>query len=360
MKHVLARLLIFATVAVISILPTSAPADAAPAPIYKLTFSLKTGGEGGWDYVTLNPAGTLLYVTRATHTMIVNVHDGRLVRDLPDLGKAHGVALVPEVGRGFINDGKLGSVTVFDLTTGAAPGKIAAAPDADAIIYDPASQRILVFCGDAHRMIAIAPNADLKVKGGGVTASIDLGGSPEYAVADGHGRVFVNITDKDEVAVVDSRLMKVIARWSVGPGKRPTGLSMDRATRRLFVGCRNRKLVIIDADDGKVVADFPIGAGVDATAFYNGLIFASCFDGTLTIIQELAPGHFERAQTVRTEPGARTMAIDRLSGTVYLPTADLEPAPPATASNPHPRAQPIPGTFRILVVTSSAAAGTPK
>jgi outer membrane protein assembly factor BamB len=290
--------------------------------------------------------------------MIVNLSSGKPVGDVTGFGKAHGVALVPQAGRGFISDGKDGSVTVFDLNTGAALGKVAAAPDADAIIYDPTSQRILVFCGDAHRMIAIAPNVDLKR--GRATASIDLGGSPEYAVADGRGRVFVNIADQDEVAVIDSRLMKVIARWRVGPGKRPTGLSMDRATRRLFVGCRNRELVIIDADDGRVVADFPIGAGVDATAFNDGMIFASCFDGTLTIIREVARGKFETAQTVATEPGARTMAVDGHNGTVYLPTADLSPVPPVTASNPHPRPKPIPGTFRILVVTPSAATDHPR
>jgi DNA-binding beta-propeller fold protein YncE len=198
-------------------------------------------------------------------------------------------------------------------------------------------------------MIAIAPSVD--PKGGTAATAIDLGGAPEYAVADDRGRVFVNIADKDVVAVIDSRLMKVIARWPVGSGKRPTALSMDRASRRLFVGCRNRELVIIDAHDGKVVANFPIGAGVDATAFYDGLIFASCFDGTLTIIRELTPGKFALAQTVTTDPGARTMAVDGHNGTVYLPTADLAPAPPATVSNPHPHAKPIPGTFRILVVT---------
>jgi hypothetical protein len=357
MKDIIGRLLIIAAVVAILIVPTSASADAAPAPAYKLTSSLKLGGEGGWDYVTLNPAGTLLYVTRATHTMIVSVSSGHLVADIPGLGQAHGVALVPAAGRGFISDGKAGSVTVFDLANGAVLGKVPAAPDADAIIYDPASNRVIVLCGDSHRMIAISP--DLDPKHGSAAVSIDLGGAPEYAVADGRGKVFVNIVDRDEIAVVDSRLMKVIARWPVGPGKRPTGLSMDRATNRLFVGCRNRLLAILDADNGKVAANFPIGSGVDATAFHNGLVFASCFDGTLTIVREVAPGKFEMAQTVTTEPGARTMAVDGHSGTVYLPTADLTAVPPATATSPHPRARPIPGTFRILVVTPAARANRP-
>jgi outer membrane protein assembly factor BamB len=209
----------------------------------------------------------------------------------------------------------------------------------------------MVFCGDAHQMIAIAP--DVNPKGGKADATVDLGGSPEYAVADGQGKVFVNIADRNEMVVVDTHVMKVIARWPIGPGRRPTGLSMDRATRRLFVGCRNRELVIMNADDGKVLADFPIGTGVDATAFNNGFVLASCADGTLTFVREVTPQKFEAAQTLRTEPGARTMAIDGRSGTVYLPTSDLMPAPPATADKPHPRPMPVAGTFRILVVTRS-------
>ena len=330
------------------------PAGAATLRYYKLAASLKIGGEGRWDYVTLDAGGRLLYVTRSTHTMVVDVTTGKPVADIPGMRLAHGVALVPEAGRGFISDGKDGSVIVFDLKTGAALGRVTAAPDADAIIFDPASRHVLVFCGDAHRMIAIA--ADVNPKGGKADATVDLGGSPEYTVADGQGKVFVNIADRDEVAVVDTHVMRVIARWPVGPGKRPTGLSMDPATRRLFVGCRNQELVIMNADDGKVLADFPIGTGVDATAFDHGFVLASCADGTLSVVREVTPQKFEAAQTLRTEPGARTMAVDGRSGTVYLPTSDLTPAPPATADNPRPRRMPIAGTFRILVVTRSLAA----
>jgi DNA-binding beta-propeller fold protein YncE len=336
----------------------NSPASAAPLQYYKLAAPLKVGGEGGWDYVTLDKAGRLLYVTRSTHTMVVDVSTGKPVGDIPGMLRAHGVALVPEAGRGFISDGKDGSVIVFDLKTGATLGKVTAAPDADSIIYDPASRRVLVFCGDAHRMIVIAP--DVNIKSGKADATVDLGGSPEYAVADGQGKAFVNIADRNEVAVVDTHVMKVIARWPVGLGKRPTGLSMDRATRRLFIGCRNRELVIMNADDGKVLADFPIGTGVDATAFNHEFVLASCADGTLTFVREVTPQKFEAAQTLQTEPGARTMAVDGRSGTVYLPTSDLTPAPAATADNPRPRPMPVAGTFRILVVTRSVAAEAPR
>jgi DNA-binding beta-propeller fold protein YncE len=359
LRIVRARIVALAAFAAIQLAPFPSPVLAAASmTAYELAASLKVGGEGGWDYVTLNRDGQLLYVTRSTHTMVVNVSTGKTVADIPGTRRAHGVALVPEAGRGFISDGKDGSVLIFDVSTGAILGKVAAAPDADAIIYDPASRHVLVFCGEAHRMVAIAP--DVNPKGGKADATVDLGGAPEYAVADGQGKAYVNIVDRDEVAVIDTHAMTVIERWPVGPGKRPTGLSMDRATRRLFVGCRNRELVIMNADDGKVLADFPIGAGVDATAFNDGFVLASCADGTLTFIREVTPDKFEAAKTLRTEPGARTLAVDGRSGTVYLPTSDLTPAPPATASNPHPRAMLVPGTFRILVVKRSTAAENPR
>ena len=358
MRTVRVRILVLAAFAAIQLACSSSPALAASSmPAYELAASLKVGGDGGWDYVTLNREGRLLYVTRSTHTMVVNVSTGKTVADIPGTRRAHGVALVPAAGRGFISDGKDGSVIIFDLGTGALLGKVAAAPDADAIIYDPASRHVLVFCGDAHRMIAIAP--DVNPKGGKADATVDLGGSPEYAVADGQGKVYVNIADRDEVAVIDTHAMKVIERWPVGPGKRPTGLSMDRVTRRLFVGCRNQELVIMNADDGKVLADFPIGTGVDATAFNDGFVLASCADGTLTFIREVTPDKFEAAKTLRTEPGARTMAVEPRSGTVYLPTSDLTPAPP-TAGNPRPRQMPVPGTFRILVVRRTSATENPR
>ncbi len=327
-------------------------APAAVTPGYKLTSTMKLGGEGRWDYVTLDAAGKFLYVTRTTHTMVVDVATGKTRHDIAGQERSHGVALVPAAGRGFISDGKAGAVLVFDLNSGAALGKVAAADDADSIIYDPASNRVLVFCGDAHRMVAIAPDVD--PKGGKASATVDLGGSPEFAVADGLGKVFVNIADKDEVAVVDTKQMKVIARWPTGPGQRPTGMSMDRASRRLFVGCRNNKLVVMNADDGKIVADFPIGAFVDATAFKDALVFASCGDGTLTIVREVSADNFELAETVKTELGARTMAVDGHGGTVYLPTADLTIPTAAGVGSTHPRPIPVAGTFRILVVTRSA------
>ena len=337
----------------VSYLVWNGVARAAAMPGYKLTSTMKLGGEGGWDYLTLDGPGKFLYVTRTTHTMVVDIATGKTVHDIGGQERSHGVVLVPAAGRGFISDGKAGAVLVFDLRSAAALGKVAAADDADSIIYDRASNRVLVFCGDAHRMVAIAP--DVNPTAGIASATVNLDGSPEFAVADGLGRVFVNIENKDEVAVVDTKQMKVIARWPTGPGQRPTAMAMDRASRRLFVGCRNKKLVVMNADDGKIVADFPIGSFVDATAFNERMVFASCADGSLTIVREVSADNFELAETVKTELGARTMAIDRHSGTVYLPTADLAFPPAAGARSAHLRPIPVAGTFRILVVARSTA-----
>jgi DNA-binding beta-propeller fold protein YncE len=346
MKNYLFRLLGLAMIAASLTLSAYPSLAAEGVPVdYKLAATFKLGGEGGWDYATLHHG--VLYVTRTTHTMVINVFTEQLIADIGGQVRSHGVAIVPDARRGFISDGGSGSVQIFDLKTQATLGKVAAAADADGIIFDRGSNRVLVMCGDAHRLVAFAP--DVNPNGGTPAASVDLGGAPEFAVADENGKVFVNIADKDEVAVVDTKQMRVIARWPTGPGTRPTGISMDRGTHRLFIGCRNNKLVVMNAVDGTIVANFPIGAFVDATAFRDGLAFASCGDGSLTIIREVSPDKFELAQVLKTELGARTMAVDPTGVMIYLPTADLTFPPGSTPA--HPRPVPVPETFRILVVT---------
>jgi hypothetical protein len=338
------RMLVIAIASVV--VGTGALLAAEMGPLnYHVAAIFRIGGDGGWDYATLHRG--VLFVTRATHTQVIEVSTGKVIADIGGQLRSHGVAIAEDVGRGFISDGKAGAVEIFDLKRHAPLGKVAAADDADGIIYDHGSNRVLVMCGDAHRMVAFAP--DVNPDNGRPAATIDLGGSPEFAVADEKGKVYVNIADKDEVAVVDTKAMKVIARWPTGPGSRPTGISMDRASGRLFIGCRNKMLVVMNAEDGKIVASFPIGAFVDATAFRDGLAFASCGDGTLTTIRELSPDKFELGQVVKTELGARTMAVDPTGYLIYLPTADLKFEPGSTQA--HPRPVPVPGTFRILVVT---------
>jgi DNA-binding beta-propeller fold protein YncE len=320
-------------------------AQPAKAAEYHVAQTFHVGGEGGWDYLTVDSEHKLLYVPRSTHTMVLDAKTGKTVADIPGQKRNHGVAIVPSAGRGFITDGADASVTVFDLKTHAALGKVKAAEDADGVIYDPASGKVLVVCGDAGVMIPISPDLDLAT--GKADASVELGGKPEFLAADGKGKAYINLVDKDQVAVVDTKTMKVLNKWPTTPGGSPVGMSMDTAKRRLFIGCRKpQKLIVMDANDGKVLADLPIGAGVDATKF-DGDVFASCVDGTLTVAREVG-GKFEIAQTVQTPRGAKTMGLDPATHTLYLPTAELE------AADGKSRPRPKPGTFMVVVVNPSA------
>jgi len=261
---------------------------------------LKIGGEGAWDYLTVDPKAHRLFVPRSTHTMVIDADSGKTLGDIPGQKIAHGVAIVPEVGRGFISDGGGdGAVVVFDLTTYAVLGKIVAQPDADGIIFDPGSGLVLVVSGDNGVLMSFKPDVDLK--NGKIDAPIDLGGAPEFLASDGAGKLYVNLMDKDEVAVVDLHERKVVARWAVAPGGSPVGMSIDTKTRRLMIGCRNpRRLIVMSTDDGKVLSDLPIGERVDATKVENGEVFASCRDGSLSVAREEAPGKYEIVQVVKT------------------------------------------------------------
>ena len=306
----------------------------------KQTFHI--GGEGGWDYVTADPQTHRLFVTRSTHTQVIDDLSGKVLGDIPDQVRSHGVALVPKLNRGFITDGGgKGAILVFDLKTYATLGKIAALPDADGIIYDPKTDFVLAVAGDANALIMFHPNIDLK---NGKIDTVQLGGAPEFLAADGNGKAYINLEDKDLVAVVDLNARKVIARWPVTPGGHPVGMAIDPASHRLFVGCRNpQKLVVMNAETGKVEAALPIGAGVDATRFADGQAFASCRDGSLTVVATEGD-KFAIEQTVKTLPGARTMEIDTGNDQIYLPTSEFEDA----VAGGRPKLKP--DTFQILVV----------
>jgi DNA-binding beta-propeller fold protein YncE len=305
--------------------------------------TLPIGGQGSWDYLTVDPATHRLFIPRSTHTMIIDADSGKTLGDILGQKIAHGVAIVPEVGRGFITDGGGdGAIVIFDLKTYATLGKIVAQPDADGIIYDPAIGRVLVVSGDKGVVMSFKP--DIDPTSGKIDTPINLGGKPEFLAADGKGKIYINLQDKNEVAVVDFKAGKVFARWPVAPGGSPVGMSIDTKTRRLFIGCRDpQKLIVMSADNGKVLADLPIGAGVDATKFEAGQAFASCRDGSLAVASETSPGKFEIVQTVKTPQGARTMGIDPTTRTIYLPTAEFETGPTG-----RPAAKP--GTFMIVVV----------
>jgi hypothetical protein len=286
-------------------------------------------------------------VPRTTHTLVIDSTSGKVLGDIPGQTKAHGVAIVPRLNRGFITDGGgNGAIVVFDLKTNAILGTIAAQPDADGIIYDPGTDRILVSAGDSNSLITFKP--DIDPKAGKIETPISLGGAPEFLAADGAGKVYVNLEDKNNVAVVDLKSRKVIAHWPVAPGGSPVGLALDVQHHTLVIGCRKpQKMIVMSTESGKVLADLPIGAGVDAVKVDSNEYFASDGDGTLVVVGSSSPGKYSVVQTVKTPVGAKTMGIDESTHKVYLPTADFE-APKAGASG-RPVAKP--GTFKIIVVS---------
>ena len=315
---------------------------------WKVEKTFSVSGQGGWDYLTVDPQTHRLYVPRSTHTMVIDSESGKTIADIPGQKIAHGVALVPEAGRGFITDGGgNGAIVIFDLKTNAILGSIVAQPDADGIIFDPGSGRVVVVSGDKGVLMLIKP--DIDPKSGKIDAALDLGGAPEFLASDGAGKVYVNLMDKNEVAVVDMKAMKVVARWPVAPGGAPVGMTIDKANRRLLIGCRKpQKLIVMSTDSGKVLAALPIGEHVDAVKIDSGQIFASCADGTLAVARETSPGKFEIEQTVKTPPGARTMGADPTTHRIYLPTAES-----VAGAGGRPRMKP--GTFMIVVVSREAA-----
>jgi hypothetical protein len=309
---------------------------------YRVAQEFKIGGKGAWDYVTVDGRSKQLYVPRTTHTLVIDANTGAVKADITGQEGNHGVALARRANRGFISDGKDGSVVIFDLKTNAVLGKVKTADDADAIMFDRASNKVFVSCGDANSLVPVA--ADVDPSSGKAEAAIDLGGKPEALASDGQGKVFVNLVDKNEVVVVDSKELKVVGKWPVAPGGSPVGMAIDREHHRLFIGCRKpQKLVVMSTEDGHVLADLPIGVGCDAVAF-DGDVFASCRDGSLSVARETA-GKFEIVQTVKTRPGAKTCGVDRTTHTIYLPTAEFGGDKDAKG-----RARPKPDSFMVLVV----------
>jgi len=312
---------------------------------FDVTRTIHVGGEGGWDYVTVDAPTHRLFVTRSTHTVVIDAVTGKTLGDIPGQKRSHGTALVPELNRGFITDGGgSGAIVVFDLKTYAVLGTLAAMPDADGIIYDKADKLVLAVSGDGNSLITVKPDVD--PKSGKIDEPIALGGAPEFLGVDG-GKAYINLEDKNQIAVVDLKTRKVLAHWPVAPGGAPVGMAIDTKAHVLFIGCRKpAKMIVMSEADGKVIADLPIGAGVDATKFYAGHAFASAGDGTLTVVGEKA-GKFEVLQTVKTPSGARTMGVDEGTGKVYLPTAEFEaPAPGAAPGRPKAK----PDSFMIVEV----------
>jgi YVTN family beta-propeller protein len=283
---------------------------------YHLVHQYNLGGEGGWDYLTLDGAARRLFIARSTRVMVVDADSGKLLSEIPDTPGVHGVALVPALNRGFISNGREGTVSVFDLETLKVSRKIKVGENPDAILYDPSTKRVFVFNGRSHDASVIEAETEK------VVGTIPLSGKPEFGVSDGQGRVYVNIEDKGELALLDPGGMKVKATWPLAPCEEPTGLALDRANHRLFSGCSNKLMAIVDGDSGKLLTTLPIGDGVDGVAFdpESSLAFSSNGEGTVTVVKEESPQKFSVLETVPTVAGARTITLDPKSHQVYTVT----------------------------------------
>ena len=315
--------------------------------LQKIPLGAAEGGGEYFDYITFDAAARRLYLSHGTEIEVLNADDGSVTGKIGGLKRDHGVALVPELGRGFITDGDAGQVVIFDLKTLKTTGHVKAEADADSIIYDPVSKRIFVFNGEPNSCTVIDPAK------GTVVATLPLGGAPEQAVADGKGTIYDNLEDKNEVIAIDSRTLKIKSRWPVAPAGQPVAIAMDREHRRLFIaGRKPQLLVFMDADDGKIIGQpFPIGSRVDANVFdpETSLVASSTGEGTIHIFHEDSPDKLSVVETVKTEFGAKTMALDPKTHNLLVDTADFDSVSAAPAQNGNPRPRAKPGTFRLLI-----------
>ena len=318
---------------------------AAPAENYHLLKKVVLGGEGFWDYLSCDSEARRVYISRGSHVMVVDADSYQVRGDIPGTEGVHGIAVARDSGRGYTSNGRSNSVTIFDLKNLEILGTAPTGEGPDAIIYDPASRRVFTFNGHAGTSTAIDAAA------GTVAGTVTLGGRPEFAAADGQGHIYNNLEDKSEVVEIDSQKLTVMVHWPLAPCEEPSGMAIDASHRRLFVGCHNKMMAIMDADSGKVLATPPIGEGVDANAFDPGtqLAFSSNGEGSLTIVHEDSPDRFTPVASVSTQRGARTMALDTKTHKVFLVTAEFGPTPAPTADHPHPRPSMRPGSFTLLV-----------
>jgi DNA-binding beta-propeller fold protein YncE len=314
---------------------------------YRITRTHTLGGDGSWDYIVPDPPNHRLFIGRQNRVMVVNENTGTLQGEVAGIDGAHGTAIAAGSGHGFATSGNDRSVVMFDLKTFKALGRIPAAEDADAVIYDAASDRVFTFNGDAHSSTVIDPRA------GKAMTNIELGGKPEYGASAGDGKVYANLTDTSEVVEIDAAKATVLRRWSTSPCKQPVAMGIDTGHHRLFSGCRSGLMAVSDYQAGRVVATAPIGAGVDGTAYdpTSGDAFASNADGTLTVIHQDGPDNYRVIQTLQTAPAARNMGLDPTNHRIFLVSAEFGPAP----STGRGRGPVLPGTFKLLVVEREAA-----
>jgi DNA-binding beta-propeller fold protein YncE len=345
MTHLLPRLL-----CLLALAPLAA-AQAAGTPHYRITHQLPLPGDEGWDYLTFEQGGHRLFVAHGSRVVVVDTDKLAVAGEIPDTPGVHGIALAPDLGRGYVSAGRAGTVVVFDLKTLSRLKEIkVTGENPDAILYDPATQRVFTFNGRGRNATAIDARTDE------VVGTVALDAKPEFSATDGKGRVYVNFEDKGSLAALDPHKVAVQSVWPLAGCEEPSGLALDAAHGHLITVCGNKVMAVVDTASGRILGTAPIGAGVDAAAFDpgTGLAFASCGEGVLTVVRIGDAGRPEVVQSAPTQRGARTMALDLAKHRVFLVTADFSPPPPATAAQPHPRPSIVPGSVRLLVLDSES------
>ena len=320
--------------------------NAQNSPGYHLVKKIAVGGEGGWDYITFDAPSHRLFASHGTKVVVISTDSDKIVGEIPKTEGVHGIAVANEFGRCFVSNGRASTVSIVDLKTLKLLDTVSVGKNPDAILYDAFSRRVFVFNGRSNDATI------LDAEKGTVVSTLPLGGKPEFSVTDGKGRIFVNIEDKSEIAVIDAKELKILSRWPIKPGEEPSGLAIDVEHHRLFSVCGNKLMAVVDADNGKVIASLPIGDRVDGCAYDPGagLAFSSNGEGTVTVVREESPDKFSVLETVATQIGARTITVDPKTHTLYLPTAEFGPAPAPTQERPHPRPVILPNTFVILKI----------
>lgn len=314
---------------------------------YKVVKSISVPGDAGWDYLYADSDQRRLYVSHGSEVDVLDLDRQAVIGKIPDTNGVHGIAVAHDLHRGFVSDGRDNQVTVFDLSSLTTLSTVKAGTNPDGIIYDPYSQRVFAFNGRSKDVTAIEGES------GTIAGTIPLGGKPEFPVTDGKGFIFANIEDRSEIVRMNPKTLEVLNHWPLAPCEEPSGLSIDVKNSRLLTVCDNKMMAVVDASTGKVVATVPTGEGTDAAAFdpETHLAFASNGeDGTLTVVKQESADKYSLVQNVKTQRGARTMALDLKTHNIYLSDAEFGPAPAATAANPHPRPRILPGTFKLIVV----------
>ena len=313
---------------------------------YHFLKEIPVGGDGGWDYLSVDEAGRRLYVSHATKVVVIDLDKEAVCGEITNTPGVHGLAVAPDLQRGFTSNGRENKVSIVDLKTLETLSKVETGQNPDGMLYEPGRQEVYMFNGRGQSATVI------DAKAGKVVATVALGGRPEFAAADPKaGRVYDNLEDKSEVVAIDTKTHEVVNHWPIAPGEGASGMAIDVAHHRLLLGCSNKLMVMMDSETGKVVASVPIGQGVDANAFDPGTQFAfsSCGDGTVTIAHEDAPDKFAVVQTLVTERGSRTMTLDPKTHRIYLASAKYEAPTEGAPAGGRGRGRMVPGSFKILV-----------